>query len=59
MTPLLVAAAGGHVECVKVLLEKGAEIDSQSNVSGESYSIDCIISYLISFDKTYISDIMK
>ena len=54
MTPLLMAADGGHVECVKVLLEKGAEIDSQSNVSGESYSIDCIISYLILLDKIII-----
>ena len=48
------AAAGGHVECMRVLLEKGAKIDSQSNVSGESYSIDCIISYLISLDKIII-----
>ena len=47
MTPLLAAAAGGHVECVKVLLEKGAKIDIQNNVSEESYSSDSIISYLI------------
>ena len=46
-TPLYVAAYEGHVECVRVLLEKGANIDSQNRVSEESYSSDCIISYLI------------
>ena len=37
----------GHVECVKVLLEKGANIDIPDNVSEESYSSDSIISYMI------------
>ena len=31
------AAKKGHVECVKVLLEKGANIDIQNRVSEESY----------------------
>ena len=47
MTPLLVAAAGGHVECVRALLEKGAKIDIPNKVSEVSYSSDSIISYLI------------
>ena len=41
------AAQEGHVECVKVLLEKGANMDIPDNVSEESYSSDSIISYLI------------
>ena len=48
------AAFLGHVECVKVLLEKGAKIDIRSNVSEESYLIDCILSYLIELDKIII-----
>ena len=47
MTPLLAAAHQGHVECVKVLLEKGAKIDIRDGVSEESYLSDSIISYLI------------
>ena len=48
------AAEKGHVECVKVLLEKGANIDIPNDVSEESYSSDSIISYLILLDKIII-----
>ena len=41
------AAYFGNVECVKVLLEKGANTDIRDGVSEESYLSDSIISYLI------------
>ena len=28
------ASDGGHIECVNVLLDKGAEVNMQDNVSG-------------------------
>ena len=33
-TALIKASEAGKVECVKVLLDRGAEINMQSNVSG-------------------------
>ena len=50
-TPLHFAAEGGHDEICKVLLEKGAQVDAQDNVSGmssekgksmESHVDDCL-----------------
>ena len=32
-TPLIVASGGGHVECVKLLLDRGAQANLQCNVS--------------------------
>ena len=31
-TPLMVASAYGHVECVKALLDKGAKVNQQDKV---------------------------
>ena len=31
-TPLMVAFKSGHVECVKVLLERGAQVDMKDTV---------------------------
>ena len=47
VSPLLIAASLGHVECLRVLLEKGANIEIQDEVNEESYSSDSIVSYLI------------
>ena len=33
-TALMKASAAGHMECVQVLLDKGADVNMQSNVSG-------------------------
>ena len=33
-TPLMRASNAGHMECVKVLLDKGAEVNMQNMVSG-------------------------
>ena len=32
-TPLMVASGGGHVECVKLLLDKGAQVNHCTVVS--------------------------
>ena len=32
-TPLMVASGGGHVECVKLLLDRGAQANHQIKVS--------------------------
>ena len=33
LTALMVASYGGHVECVNLLLERGAQVNQQDNVS--------------------------
>ena len=33
-TALMMASAAGHMECVQVLLDKGADVNMQSKVSG-------------------------
>ena len=33
-TALMKASQAGHMECVQVLLDKGADVNMQSNVSG-------------------------
>ena len=33
-TTLMIASKAGHMECVKVLLDKGAEVNMQTWVSG-------------------------
>ena len=33
-TALMRASEAGHMECVQVLLDKGAKVNMQSNVSG-------------------------
>ena len=32
-TPLMRASSGGHITCVQLLLEKGAHVNHQANVS--------------------------
>ena len=44
VTALQIASSGGHVEYVKLLLDKGANIDLQDKVSAVSQSI---IVYLV------------
>ena len=36
-TTLMYASEAGHIECVKVLLDKGAEVNMQPNVSDVKY----------------------
>ena len=38
-TALMVASRGGHVECVKLLLEKGASVDLMDEVSAGSHQL--------------------
>ena len=33
-TALMIASGAGHMECVQVLLDKGAEVNMQNRVSG-------------------------
>ena len=36
-TPLIEASGGGHVECVKLLLDRGAQANHRSKVSAVLY----------------------
>ena len=36
-TPLILASDGGHVECVKLLLDRGAEANQQNKVSSGTF----------------------
>ena len=38
-TALMKASSRGHVECVKLLLEKGADVNLQDEVSAVSLSV--------------------
>ena len=38
-TALMKASFGGHVECVKLLLEKGADVNHKDEVSAVSLSV--------------------
>ena len=38
-TALMEASIGGHVECVKLLLEKGADVNHKDRVSAVSLSV--------------------
>ena len=38
-TPLMVASGGGHVECVKLLLDRGVQVNHQDKVSMYSIAI--------------------
>ena len=38
-TALMEASSGGHVECVKLLLEKGADVNHKDWVSAVSLSV--------------------
>ena len=49
------AAQEGHVECVKVLLEKGANIDIPNNVSEELYLLGLSRSDLTCLELTSIT----
>ena len=44
MTPLIWAMLAGHVECIKVLLDRGAHTDHQDKVSTQTntYSVDML-----------------
>ena len=39
VTALMMASRGGHVECVKLLLEKGASADLLDKVSAVSHQV--------------------
>ena len=41
-TSLMWASKGGHVECVKMLLEGGAQANQQKNVSGYRL-VQCLV----------------
>ena len=41
-TALIKASSKGHVDCVKLLLEKGAEVDHEDKVSAVSELIICL-----------------
>ena len=38
-TALMVASQEGHVECVRMLLDRGAEVNMQNKVSGPLYTV--------------------
>ena len=38
-TALMKASSGGHVECVKLLLEKDADVNHEDSVSAVSLSV--------------------
>ena len=42
VTPLMVASAIGNVECVKTLLEKGAQVNIQDKVCQCLYIYPCL-----------------
>ena len=44
MTPLIWATLAGHVECIKVLLDWGAQTNNQDKVSAQTntYSVDML-----------------
>ena len=41
-TSLMVASGGGRVECIKMLLEGGAQANQQNNVSGYRL-VQCLV----------------
>jgi hypothetical protein len=41
MTPLIAASETGHVEAMRVLIEKGALIEAATNVHKPSYTHAC------------------
>ena len=46
-TPLMEASGGGHVECVKLLLDRGAQANHQSKVSAVLISVvSCLNAYM-------------
>jgi len=47
------ASENGHVEAVKVLSEKGAELNLQNGVSGGSGWWWCLFSFIVSIDMIY------
>ena len=50
ITPLHFAAGGGHVDTVRCLVDKGADIElkDESDVSPWEYTADCKLALLIS-----------
>ena len=43
MTPLYNASEGGHLQVVKLILSKGAEVDSRDKVSTYNNVMYCVI----------------
>ena len=41
-TPLHRAATGGHLEAVKLLLDRGASVDAKNNVSSRTLEKDIV-----------------
>ena len=47
MTPLICAALAGHVECIKVLLDWGAQTNNQDKVSTQTNTYSVVMLPLV------------
>lgn len=52
-TPLVWAARKGHLECVKYLLQMGADVDQEGAVSNCAFSSDKYMCILLFFNFCY------